>query len=330
MSTYASRAKKPSIFKTASGRKEAADFFRQIKAQGGSANTTGGFLVPDSVSDAFIQERDKYGTFRQYAQFVPMTSDRMTVPRRSAGMGATAFLNEAATITEATNMTFDAVGLTAKKIASFIRASTELEEDGIAAAERITSELAYQVAKYEDTVGFTADGSSTYYGITGVNQKILNLAGGSKSTAGHNTFATVDTTDLTTALSLLPSYAWNERTRWFIHPTGFSLLFARLAVTGGGYMDVGADGLPMFLGIPIVKVTALPSTSLSGKVMLLVGDLSLAAIMGATRDLKIDRSWQRWMDQDLIGYRATERFDIVVHSVGDGTTAGPVIALVGN
>ena len=63
--------------------------------------------------------------------------------------------------------------------------------------------------------------------------------------------------------------------------------------------------------------------------MLAVGDLSLAATLASRRDVTIATALTRYQDLDQIGIRGTERIDIVNHDLGDGSTAGPIVGLVG-
>jgi HK97 family phage major capsid protein len=86
-----------------------------------------------------------------------------------------------------------------------------------------------------------------------------------------------------------------------------------------------------FMGFEVVLTQVMPQTSATqaGKVMILFGDMTLAAMIGDRRTINLRRSNQRYFDSDQIGWLGTERVDIVVHDVGDNTTAGPLVGLVG-
>ncbi len=79
------------------------------------------------------------------------------------------------------------------------------------------------------------------------------------------------------------------------------------------------------------RVQVLPQTSATqtGSVMIAFGDLSQAAVLGDRRELRLKFLTERFADTDQIGIIGTERVDIVAHSLGDNTTAGPVVGLVG-
>jgi HK97 family phage major capsid protein len=51
--------------------------------------------------------------------------------------------------------------------------------------------------------------------------------------------------------------------------------------------------------------------------------------MGERRGITVKTSEERYFEYDQIAIQATERVDINVHDVGDATTAGPIVALIG-
>jgi HK97 family phage major capsid protein len=63
--------------------------------------------------------------------------------------------------------------------------------------------------------------------------------------------------------------------------------------------------------------------------MLLFGSPSAAMSMGTRRGVTLATSMDRYFESDQIAIRGTERFDIVVHDIGDTATAGPLVALIG-
>jgi HK97 family phage major capsid protein len=85
-----------------------------------------------------------------------------------------------------------------------------------------------------------------------------------------------------------------------------------------------------YAGVPIVVTPKMPGTgSLAGKVALVFGDMRSAVALGSMRELAFMTSAQRYLDTDQIAVRCTSRFDVVPHSLGDNTTAGPLVALTG-
>lgn len=305
-----------------------------IKAQGEGTNTGGGFLVPIELMRTIISLREERGAFRASARVVPMADDTGSIPRRTGGLTAY-FVAENSAITESES-SWDSVGLAAKKLATLTRSSSELTEDAtVDLGGWFLSEVAHAFAAKEDDCGFNGDGSSTYSGMRGVTKLLIDGthdAGKVVAAAGHDTFAEIDNTDLTNLIGKLPAFAL-PGAKWFGSQMAFATVFCRVAATAGGIImqNIGGRMVPTFLGWPIQISQVLPqvTTDLSGSVMLLFGDLSLAATLGERRGVTVARTENRYLEFDQIAWRGTERVDIVVHDLGDNTTAGPIVGLVG-
>jgi len=304
------------------------------KAQSEGVNSAGGFLVPTEMMDSIIDLREDFGVFRQNAQVVPMTSDTLDWPRRVGGLTAY-FVAEGAAATES-SASWDNVNLVAKKLAVLARISTELNEDAIiSVADTLTREIAYAFASKEDDCGFNGDGTSTFGGIRGITQLLIDgshNAGKVAAASGHDTFAEIDTTDITNFMGALPQYAL-ARAKFYASSLGFATVFERLVAAAGGNSISTLDGSVQYryLGFPIVITQKLPrvTSAQNGTVMMLFGDLALASAMGERRVVTIKRSEERYFEQDQIGILGTERIDIVNHDLGDNTNAGPIVGLVG-
>lgn len=307
------------------------------RAAGEGIGTAGAYLVPADLARAILDLRDSYGAFRRRARIVPMAADNTTVPRRSGGAGAF-FMAENSSATE-TGTVIDVLSLTAKKIGSLIRISSELEEDSIVEmVDFVANEIAYAFATKEDDCAFNGDGTSTYGKMYGIGSIVLDgNHGKAKVTAasGHNTFLTLDATDLANLISSVQAAAI-PNAAWFCSQTAFAQTFCRLVGgVAGGYMDSREiDGVmtPFYLGFPVILTQKLPlvSTTLSGKAMMAFGDMYLAGALGQRRSITLARSPDRYMDQDQIAILGTQRFHTVIHDIGDNTNAGAIAALIGN
>ncbi len=226
------------------------------------------------------------------------------------------------------------VTLTAKKLAALTRFSSELNEDAIISiADDLAREMAYAFAISEDNAGWNGDGTSTHGGILGIRPKIINgNHTASVHTASVATFGTLTKGDLEGAMGKLPKYVANPR--WYISQIGWVNALMRIATAAGGVTATEmTNGIrtPSYMGYPVETDQTLPKvlTSLTGVAMAFFGDLSLGVKMGERRGITISLSDQRYWEFDQIGIRATERVDIVPHSLGNTVDAGPLIALVG-
>ncbi len=305
-------------------------------AMGTNSNTDGGFLVPEELSQSIIVLREQYGVFRRECSVWQMSSDVLNVPRRLAGITITAIgENPSAAISQSTP-TFNQIKLVAKKFGGLALLSSELAEDAvIGVADYIANEFAYALALFEDTAGFTGDGTSTYGGIRGLTNLLTSTAlkGAVQAVSGHDTFAEVDSTDIATVMGTLPEYA-RMNAKWYLSAVAAELIFGRLQIGAGGNTIMDMQSTPTrrgFLGYPVVISQVLPTSTstINGTPMLYFGDLSMAAAMGDRRAIRIFPSEHRYMDTDQIGIRCLERIDINFHDYGDNTNAGPIVALIG-
>jgi HK97 family phage major capsid protein len=304
-----------------------------MAAHSGSVNTAGGAVVPEEMERAIINLREEYGVYRQNSRVVTMGSDTLLVPRRTGGL-TSYFVGEGAEGTES-DTSWDNVTLTAKKLMVLSRMSSELNEDSIISmSDMLVNEAALSFSTTEDNCGFLGDGTSTFGGIQGINNHFENetLAGAVDATSGTDTVAEIALADLMNVVGALPTYALRGA-KWYTSQYGFAQVFMSLAGSAGGntHQTLSGEIAPNFLGYPIVVSQVLPSTgTINNSPLLLFGDLSLASTMGDRRGIRFRVSEERFWELDQLGVKATERFDIANHDLGDSTTAGPLVALMGN
>ncbi|MBB4422309.1 HK97 family phage major capsid protein [Bradyrhizobium sp. CIR48] len=307
-----------------------------VRAQNESSNTSGGFLAPVQFEASVFALRELRGAFRATAAYQPMSRDALFVPRRTSGLTAY-FTNEASAISESM-AGWDALQLVARKLATLTKVSSELDEDAaFFLGLYLAVEAAYAFALVEDNCGFMGDGSSTYDKIRGVIPQLLDgthNAGKISAAAGHNTFAAIDSSDLCSLIGAVPAVAL-PGAKWICSQYAYAITLCRLAATSGGIVVMPNEAgrlVPHFMGFPVVVCQSLPqvNTSLSGNVMLLFGDMKLAATLGERRGITLARSEHgQSFAEDNVLYKITQRIDISVHDLGDNTTAGPVVGLIG-
>ena len=264
-----------------------------------------------------------------------MPTRRQPVPRRTGGVTAY-FVGENDEITDS-DAAWAAVNLVARKLAAMTRVSTELIEDSVIdMAAWLAAEIGKRFAEKEDDCLWNGDGTSTYGGIVGVRSKLIDgnhAAGALDATSGDDQFSKIIAGDLDTLMSRLPQYAL-PNAKWYCSQVCNQLVFQALARQAGGVTMVehGTSIVQSYAGYPIIVSQKMPTTTAAqdGEVMLLFGDLRAAAMMGTRRDIRLRILEERYADYDQIGVQATERFDINVHDLGDGDTAGPIVGLVGN
>lgn len=310
---------------------------REMRALNETVNTAGGYTVHTEFIPQIIKNVETYGVFRNRAQRVPMASDKQLWPIHNTGF-THYYVAENAEITSS-DPAFGQAELSAKKLAILTKISSELSEDTmVALGDYLGTEASRQIAYAEDLAGFTGDGTSTYGGIRGVMTKIDdgNHAGSIYEAASGNTsFAELDLVDFEGALGKLPEYAAAAPDcAWYISRIGFFASMQNLMnAAGGNTIDHlallnGSRGL-QFLGIPVVISQVMNATTgaQTSTAILFVGSLRSAALFGDRRALSMSMTSDRYWELDQIGIKWTSRYDINVHSLGDGSTAGPLVAL---
>lgn len=306
-----------------------------VKAAKEGINTAGGFLVPTEIENAIIAQRALAGVFRQEADTRTMGSDVRVLPRRIAGM-TVSFIAEGIAFPD-TSASFDSLNLTAKKAGAMTKVSSELYEDEAADLGRFfVEDFGNALADLEDNCGFNGDGTSTYGGMSGITKILIDGkhdAGKVVAAAGHDTAAEIDAADLAKVMGALPEQFW-PNAKWYASAYMIGNVFSRLGMTSAGFIQTANGPRPQFAfgGCPIVPTSRLPATagSLSGSAMLCFGDLRAASVLGSRRGLSIAQSTQgQTFDTDQVMLRGSERFDLVNHSLGDNTTAGAIVGLVG-
>ena len=217
---------------------------RDVRTKAGreNSNTSVGFLVPDEFENDLIDLRERYGVFRKYAKKVPMAGDTRSDPRRRGGV--TAYWVGESQSASYSDKTWDRVRLTAKKLMALTRISNEINEDAVInLGDDYAREIVYAFANKEDQAGFNGDGSGAYGGITGIRQALLNVDATIANVLGlrvatrhrlRQQLQRITLADFNAVVGLLPEFADNDNTAWFVHRTFWGSVMQRLATAAGG------------------------------------------------------------------------------------------------
>lgn len=314
-------------------RMEVGNEIREVKTMKESISITGGYLIPVEFDQEMIDLRERYGVFRENARVRTMRGDKLTRSRRTTGLTAY-FASEAVAATES-EKNWDQVELSAKKLMTYSRISSELAEDAlIDVADDLMQESAYAFAAKEDDCGFNGDGTSTYGGIVGARQRLLDIytaSGGVGLIVGSgSTYSTLALVDFNKLVGALPEFAERPDTAWYVSKFFWGYVMVKLANAAGGVTkeEINGKNMRVFQGYPVHISQKMPKTTASGQVCCLFGSLALASDFGDRRRNSFSMTEHRYHETDEIGVRGTERFDINNHSFGDSSEAGPVIGLV--
>lgn len=315
------------------------------RAHSESDNESGGVLVPTEFENVMIDLRLEYGVFRRNANVVPMASNRKERPRRKGGLTAYPIgaRGENRRLTES-KKGWELVGLDAKKWGVLAKYEEELSEDSIIAfADDLASEMAYAFTQTEDECGFIGDGSSNYHGIFGLITKLKTLHATPANIAGlqqasGNLWSEIVLADILGLVGRLPSFARKSgQVKWYCTNEFWATVLCRIALSLGGsaVAQIQDEIKPSFLGKPVELVEVMDHVEANSSVPLLYGNVAQAAMFGDRRGMtvKMTDSNDTDFEEDLMAVKATERFDINVHDVGNAHAtpaqrkAGPVVGL---
>ena len=291
--------------------------------------SAGGYLVPTPLSNAIIDVRDSAGVSRRLSRVVPMTSETLDIAKKTAGT-TVYYPGEAASIT-ASDQTWGQVSLSAKKRAILSYVSQELNDDSIIAVmDDLASQMGLDLAINEDLEFIKGDGTGTYGSVTGLANAI-GAAGINDATTGSDTWAELALVDFTDTMGLLPSKYWGAGVHWLCSSQFYYSVMLNLLADAGGNtvanIEAGNGASPMFLGAPVHFSSQAETASAASTIACYFGAFSHGVMIGDRGGVRIAQSDQFAFDTDRLAIRATTRYDINVHDVGDGSNAGAVVAL---
>ena len=300
----------------------------ESRAMGEGVNSAGGVFVPEIASGQVVRLVEEFSVWPAAMQNVVMPSDTVTAVKRLTGVTANWSAENAEISTS--DPTATDIRLVAKKLTVSTRISNELLADAAAVGDWVIAEFATAIGEKLDQAAVNGDGTSTYGGVHGIAKKILTAAGSfHKPASARDAFDELTVNDFLSVVALLPTYVTNPR--WYISSSGFAQSMQRLDLAANGRVSFETGTGFQFLGYPVTITNVLPkSGNLDEKVCALFGDASLAGMYGIRSAFQTKISTERYVEMDQTLYLGFARADMVWHSVGSASEAGPLVALVGN
>lgn len=318
----------------------AADYDLDVKAMHGSTVREGGALVPDAMNSAVIVLLPKYSVFQRNARVVKMSARTEIWPKVNTDVTVYA-PGEGGTITDS-DLGLANVSLTATKLASLTYVSRELAiEDSVTQIAGIIGEsFARALGKALDQAGFLGDGTSSYYGYSGLTGAFQSLASysaqaassvyGGLVTAAGNAYSEITLANFHSVIGALPE-DFDAEAKWYMSKKFYHNIVWPLAETAGNasIFEILSDKKDKsFLGYPVEFTSVMPSTEANSQLCCFLGDLKMGAYLGQKRELEMATSEDVAFASDSIAVRGTMRAAINVFGYGDTTTAGPICALI--
>lgn len=317
-----------------------------------TTNTAGGATVPEDFNPAIINLREQFGgLIGAVGRTERMRTDVQKFARTTGDH--TVYAPGEATAITTSDMAFDNVTVTAVKMAVLTTASAEiLNDNAVSVADVVTKNVVWSLLKKQEQIFVLGDGTSTYFGYTGLTYKpraVLEAGGGTWTTdsdkvklggwvsAAGNTFAEITMANLEEVAGRYPQYGYGAP-KWVCSKPFYHTVMLRLLLAQGGspaYEVVNGVRTDMFLGYPVVFSPAMSKVDANSQVPLIFGDIALGSICGEVAgSMSIASSDQRYFDQDLLAIRGIIRWGCSVHDVGNyhataaSREAGPICGLI--
>lgn len=280
-----------------------------------AALTSSDIPLPTLYEGQVAELVSEYGTARQYGTVFPLGSGTVKLPKLGTDT-AFGLIAGSATVTEKSpTVTF--VTFTASKWGGLVRIPSELDADSIVPiGQFIARYAARQLAKIEDTVFWSGDGTATYDSLSGLafstitNGKVSQLSGG-KTAYSDSVLA-----DWRAVRAVVDEAALRDGV-YYCHTSFESLLAGFNTTTKQPYQAMGTAG-PTLDGFPVRWIPTMPALSTSAnaaKVFALFGDASWQ-YLGVRGGPVIDTSREVFFATDELAIRALERFTIGLMATG--------------
>ena len=330
----------PGVYSFQHARRFADDhgMLQNAHLEGGNDTSGSHIFVPEEFGTDLIKLREEYGVARRLCKMVPMNSDTRTDPKFVSGL-TSYFTGENAAATTS-DMQHQVVRLTARKMTCLSTYSSELNEDSVIDfGNTLAQEMSYSNALKEDQCFIDGDGTSTYGHIRGLKSMFATLtigtAPGFRDTTTSNTWAAMVIADLTSLIANVPVYAQAGMkflcSSQFYYTVMVPLLNAAGGVTGSELQNGFRQ--PMFQGIPVMFSQVMGTATATSTIAVFLGNFALGCSFGDRRKQTLEFSREATIggvnlfEYDMIAIKCSQRMDINVHSIGDNTTAGPILAL---
>lgn len=309
----------------------------RIQAATTSSQGSGAVFATTEQAPGLIMLLEQYGKFRSNAMNVPLGATTTLMPKIDSLL--TVYVPGETNVPSMTDVLAGMLSLTPKTMMALTAYSMELDEDSaIGLAELYGMLFARSLAYYEDLCGFLGDGTSTYFGFTGICGALRAVdatIGNIKSlvVASGNAYSEITLVDFEKLIGTLPEFADNEDAKHYCHKYFYYTVMIKLALAAGGVtateIITGAGKREKsFLSYNVDFSQVMPKVAANSQICDIFGNLRMGAMLGTRGGMEFAQSDQRFFDQGMIALRVRSRVHINAHGVGDTSKAGPLCALI--
>lgn len=286
-----------------------------VPGQKTNETTAGGVLVPTLTHDAITRIIGEASIIRKLAQIIPMSSNNLTMPTKSAGP-TVSWIGTEGTAASKTSVVLDNPQLSTKTLMILDEITSELDEDSIVALEPFFAAVFSEaVAEEENQQAFSS--SSPFTGVvqeTGVADNTLTVPGGFSNVQYNDLLAlqySIDSKLVHKGVFIMSSAAFKEIVG-LTDSNGrplFATNWANFGIETGG-QDPQTARSTMLLGRPCYITDSMPTSGGANgdntQAFAIYGDFSKFAF-GDRRQMSIDFSDQVYFETGNLALRVRER-----------------------
>ncbi|HSU54724.1 MAG TPA: phage major capsid protein [Candidatus Dormibacteraeota bacterium] len=250
-----------------------------------------------------------YGDFRRNATPFPMGTGTVKLPKlkTSPAFGLIAMSGNVSEKSPQVGF----VTFSAEKSGGIVRIPSEIDADSIVSVGQFVARYgAREMAKWEDTWGFLADGSGTYDTKSGVCKTADTLTFKIQPGAGNGKPSSITLQNLRDLRAKIEQAAYNNAAYYMNRTMEALLVTFNSATNATPYIAHGPNG-PTLDGFPIRWVGVMPVYDTSNhfsQYQVVFGDLSYW-YLGERGSMRVDVSNDIYFATDEVGIRFLERFD---------------------
>ncbi len=290
-----------------------------------SALTSADIPLPTEFSAELIALVETYGMARKYGSVITIMG-QTKLPRLGSSPQF-GFIDMSAAIAEK-KPTLEFVQFDPEKAGGIITVPSEIDADSIIElGQFLVDYCVREMARWQDTVFFAADGTATYKGFKGCGKAAVDL--GKKIVLGAGKTAPSDITlaDFRSMRAKVSSAAL-AKGAYHLHPTCETLLVkfnttenvptlaqskgAPVRIADPVYVAKGKSGLPELDGYPVRFIPVLPPYSeepTASQIQVIFGDSSYQ-YLASRQDFTLQISKDVYWATDQLAVRALERFAV--------------------
>src|SRR4051794_40944176 len=274
-----------------------------------AALTTTDIPLPTEFQSQVVELVWTYGDFRRYATPFPMGTGTVKLPKLKTSP-LFGLISLSGNVTEKSpQVSF--VTFSAEKSGGIVRIPSEIDADSIVSVGQFVARYgAREMARWEDTWGFLADGTGTYDSKSGVCKTADTLTYKIQGTAGNSRPSNMTLQNFRDLRAKIDQAAYNNAAYYMNRTMEALLVTFNSSATVTPYIADGPHG-PTFDGFPIRWVGVMPvydTTVHLSQYQAVFGDLSYW-YLGERGSMRVDVSNDIYFATDEVGIRFLERFD---------------------